>query len=449
MAHRTRAIGRGRDRSHAAWRVALAGLAAGLLTLPGTGVDAQLASASPAALGMADNYTAVARGFDAVAWNPAVLGLRGSRGRSFTLLPARGSTGLGPVPLSDIADYADVLVPAGVKQDWLARITADGGQTGTAGADLTWVALHLGNVALQASSSARATADIAPGIAELVLFGNVGADGQARALDLSGSQMFAHAFSTFAASVGVPVPLATARLAVGVTATYTIGHALAFGEQSTGFTSSNPLAVQLGFPLVHTAVDAGSPAGRAGSGFGLDAGLALEGARVTVAATVRNVLSSFAWDPAYLRYRPLTIVLDADTSASTTEDAPLSAAPAALRARVGTLGFDPVVSAGIAYRVSPRLLLAADVRAASTESPGTVSTRHAGAGLEFRPLPWLPLRAGAAAISLGDEASGTQIAGGLGIDLGRLNVAVSALRRSAGRLGDATTLMFSVISIGR
>jgi len=419
------------------------------VTLDTVAVRAQVASASSAALGMADNFTAVARGFDAVAWNPAALGLSGNRGSSFTLLTTRGSTGLGPVSLTDLADYSDALVPDGVKSDWLSRITADGGQNGTAGADMTWVSLQFGRLAVQASSSARAAADLAPGIAELVFFGNVGKDGQARALDLSGSDAFGHAYSTIAASIGMPLPLAMARLALGITGKYTIGHALVFGEQSTGFTSSNPLAVQLDFPLVHTDVEGDGYTGSVGSGLGLDVGLALESTRLTLVATVRNVISGFAWDAAALRYRPLSVVLDADTSATTTDDALLTDAPAAIRTRVTELGFEPVYAAGVAFRVSRQLLVAGDARTASPVGLSTGVTRHIGGGLEFRPVAWLPLRAGAAIISADEDAAGSHIAGGVGIDLGGVHLAASAMRRSAGRLGDATTVMVSLISVGR
>src|SRR5207253_3073963 len=78
--------------------------------------SAQLPSSSTRALGMGDNATASAVGFNAVAWNPALLGLPNNPKGSFTLLPLRGIAGLGPVKLADIADYSDKFVPASVRE---------------------------------------------------------------------------------------------------------------------------------------------------------------------------------------------------------------------------------------------------------------------------------------------------------------------------------------------
>src|SRR5919199_6728839 len=61
---------------------------------------AQLPSASAVALGSGDNYTALARGYNAVAWNPAGLAMPGNPGFSLTILPVRGSGGLRPPPPS-------------------------------------------------------------------------------------------------------------------------------------------------------------------------------------------------------------------------------------------------------------------------------------------------------------------------------------------------------------
>ena len=84
--------------------------------------SAQLPSASPAALGMGDNYTAVARGFGAVAWNPANLGLSGNPRFSMALLGMRGSSDLGPVTGSDVARYQGLQLPNDVRDAWMQRI---------------------------------------------------------------------------------------------------------------------------------------------------------------------------------------------------------------------------------------------------------------------------------------------------------------------------------------
>src|SRR5918911_5051906 len=71
---------------------------------------AQLPSASASSLGLGDNYTALANGYNAVAWNPARLAMPGSPHFSLALLPARLGGGLDPITLSDVADYSGVLL---------------------------------------------------------------------------------------------------------------------------------------------------------------------------------------------------------------------------------------------------------------------------------------------------------------------------------------------------
>jgi hypothetical protein len=136
-------------------------------------VSAQLATSSTASLGMGDNFTGVARGFSAIAWNPANLGLTGNPGSSFQFLTLRGIAGVDPVTLKDIKDYQGKVVPTEVKQSWLDQINTEGSQQGTSGFDGNWLSLQIGKLGFQASTSGRAVANISPGIARLLLFAAV------------------------------------------------------------------------------------------------------------------------------------------------------------------------------------------------------------------------------------------------------------------------------------
>jgi hypothetical protein len=415
-----------------------------LVLATATRAATQVTSASTAALGMGDNYTAAARGVDAVAWNPSVLGFQG--GPRFVTLAVRGSTGLGPVGLGDVSDWSGALVPDGVKRDWLGRISADGGQIGSGGGDVTWLGFRLGPLAVHASSAARAVADVSPGIAELVLFGNVGETGEANTLDLSGSDLNALAWSAVGASIGHAFGSEGRRIALGVTVKYVIGHALALGENSSGATTNDPIAVDVAFPLVHTNVDGWSVDN--GHGIGVDAGASLEFDDWTFSAVVHNLSNSFAWDPAMLRYRPLTVSLNQDTAMSSTDAVAFNAAPASVQQRIAALTFEPAFSAGVAYRYTPSIFLSADVRFTNPDAMLTGTAKHIGAGAELRPLMWLPIRLGGALISMGENADGWQAGGGLGLDFGAFSLNASALRRDAGRFGQSTVLMLGLFSGG-
>src|SRR5436309_12486313 len=90
--------------------------------------SAQLVSASAASLALGDNYTVLARGFNAVNWNPANLGQPGNPLFSFGFA-GRGTGGMDPISLGDLSQYSGVPVPNAVLNGWLARVRQQGGQS--------------------------------------------------------------------------------------------------------------------------------------------------------------------------------------------------------------------------------------------------------------------------------------------------------------------------------
>src|SRR4029079_15771232 len=96
---------------------------------------AQQLNTSAAAAGLGGNFSARARGYDAVAWNPANLGLPGNPRFSITILPVTASFTLDPITLADLKsvqdDKAPATVPRAPRQAWLDKVTAAGGETGT------------------------------------------------------------------------------------------------------------------------------------------------------------------------------------------------------------------------------------------------------------------------------------------------------------------------------
>jgi hypothetical protein len=395
---------------------------------------------------MAENYTAAARGVHAVAWNPSALGLSDNSRFSFTLLGVRGGSGFGPVALSDMSDWSNRVVPAEVRSDWLSRINAHGGQRGVGDVEATWAALQVGPFAVHVATSMHALSNLTPGIAELVMFGN-SANGTARDLDLGGSSLAVHAFSSIGASFGVPVPLGPTKLAVGATVKYTIGHMLAQGDDSRGAATSDPLAASLSFPLVQSDFD--SLSFDNGHGLGIDVGVSMRVGAWAFGAVVKNVVSGFKWNTDNLLYRPLVLSLTTDSAATHTEAQPFNSAPADVQARVDDLGFKPVLAAGAAYTASDQLLVTADFRHSDAEGLRAGPVSHAGAGVQFRALPVLPIRIGAALVSMGENDSGWQAGAGIGIVLGPWSVGLSALRRDTGLSGANTSFMATAFSIAR
>ena len=150
------------------------------LGIAARGVAAQQPNASAAAFGMAGNYTAAATGSDAVAWNPAMLGMN-SPAFSLSLLSLGGVTGLDPVKLKDITDFGGKVIPNATKESWLNKVGA-GTEQGTVDGGLSIVALSIGRIGFQVGLTGTAQVNLNQDAAEAILYGNAGRTGTAKNL---------------------------------------------------------------------------------------------------------------------------------------------------------------------------------------------------------------------------------------------------------------------------
>ena len=384
--------------------------------------SAQQPNASAAAFGMAGNYQAAASGYDAVAWNPAMLGTGGG-GFTLNLLSGGILTGLGPVKLTDITDFGGKTIPATTKEAWLNQI-GTGTETGGANAGFSLVALSIGPVAFQAGLSGTGDANLNQDAAEALLYGNAGRTGSAKDLSFKGSSMHGSSFATGAASVAIPLPLMLMgpldKISMGLTVKYVQGLAVARAQDAgSSVTASN---VAVAFPAIFTD---SSHVGNSGSGVGVDLGLAWNSGGTTVGATVRNVINSFKWSTTSLSSTPGTVTFDGTNSTNNFDSAPYASAPAAMRAAVEDEKFKPEIAAGIAHR-SGSYMLTADASARADGGIDIGPKTHIGVGAEYRALSMLSLRAGAAAIT-----DGAQAAAGLGLKLGPAEIGFGMSVRSA------------------
>ena len=416
-----------------------------------TAAAAQVANPAPQAVGVGGSYTALARGIAAPAWNPAGLGMPDGPRLSFAVLPLSFTAGLSPVSTGDLAEYQGELIPASARQEWLAAITEAGGETGTVDADVTFLALGFGPVALSASSTVRGRVNMAPDVAEVLFFGNAGLTGDPRDYSLQGSNFDVVGTTTFAASMGMPLSLALGPLpdqhfAVGATVKYTVGNFLVLGQESQSTISSDPIAVDIRFPIIHTPLPDDSAEDQTfgdvannGGGFSLDIGAAWQGGPFSAGVVVKNVVSTFEWDLDGLQYREGTATWNADTSSTSFDTASIANAPPELIDRIETLyGFSPTLAAGAAMQVTPFLEVTGELRHSLEENLNVGERSHVGVGAELTILPVLPIRAGVAAVS-----GGYQLSGGLGLRLGPVELAFSAAARQTD-LGDAARMAFGL-----
>ena len=416
---------------------------------------AQQTNPSAASVGLGDSYTAMARGLSAMRWNPAGLAMPGSSGFGISVLPVIGVAGLDPVSLSDIAEYDDTIIPNDVKQEWLDQIVEEGGQAGNGGAGVTYLALNVGRFGLQLGTSTVATANVAPGIARLLLFGN--ADGDS-AIDVTaeGSRMDFGVVSTAAFSYAQPLrlsfgPLPDQHFALGATVKYSIGHGLVSGFDAGSRASSDPLEVEVAFPTIMSHVSpcdtttgffssSCEPADtleddsewNKGAGFGLDLGAMWQGGIFSAAVSVQNLVNTFAWNEDDMWYSPGVAVFDADTIETDFDAIPLSEAPDDVRDRLDDLAFPPVFALAAAVDL-PMVTITGEVRHRTGESLTLETSTHVGVGAEFRPVGFLPIRAGVATVN-----GGFNMGAGIGLEFGIFNLNLAGSRRTSDLGTDVT-----------
>ena len=424
-------------------RVAVGALAVSMLSVTPGDVGAQLANASASTVALSGNNTASVTGFGAISVNPARLGLPGS-GFSLAIVPVQVRAGLGPVGLSDLADYEGVVVPVSTKEAWMTAIQNSEGQVASVGADVSVLALTIGSLGFQFSTVASANATIPTGVAEAILFGNAGRDpGDAADLDLTG--LGADGFAASTAALSYAFPAGSARL--GFTAKYIIGHGIALAKAQSGAVSSDPLRVTLTAPSVGPCDDeaAGSCTQdwNAGTGAGLDVGFMMDLPSLTIGASIENIVNTFEWDVSRLSYRPGSVLFEQGTSESSFEETSYSSAPSTLKAQVGDYTFKPTLRLGAAIELPMDLTVSGDIhRRLSDDGIALTPKSHVGVGAEFRGLRILHLRAGGAVIT-----GGTQFSGGASLVLGPVNISIAGATRNGDEIAETAFGQFT-LSIG-
>ena len=408
-------------------------------------LDAQLVSASAASLALGDNYTALARGYNAVAWNPAGLGMPDNPFMSFGLA-GRGAAGTDPISLSDLSMYSGVKVPSAVLASWLSRVQAQGGQKLDAEGAGSF-ALSLGSFGFHLSTNAYERGKLSPDAVEVLLYGNTGATGTPRNMNLKGSRTEAAVTTTAAVSFGQGLDFGLGHLALGATAKYIVGNALLLGEDAGSQLDANPLALNVQFPIIQsdTALN-GMP--QRGHGVGLDVGAAWTFGPFAAGATIQNLLNTFQWDVRQMYFRPGGAIFNTSGARQTNFDAiAVSAIPDSLHARasaliaeVDAMRFTPSLNVGASMKVLPFLTAMADVRQNLGDGMRVGERTHVGAGAELRLIPFLPLRAGLSLISGGYVASA---GAGLEVAFFHLNAGVAARKTEYGQFpSGALTVSF-------
>ena len=230
-------------------------------------------------------------------------------------------------------------------------------------------------------------------------------------------------------------------LSIGFTIKQSWGNALVLAVDDGSNLVGDPTSITLEFPMIYPAEDAGSFG--AGSGIGLDVGVAWNRGPWMAGATVKNLVHSFSWDLSAMVWRQGTVYADSEATYSILDEEPGNLAPPALRDRVDGLTFKPSLTLAGAYSGFENLSLTGEFRQRIGDGLIVEPKTHLGMGLEFKPSPSLPLRAGVAYVT-----DGFQAGGGLGLILGPVNLDFAALFRS-GEVADGLAAAFGISFRGK
>ena len=405
-------------------RLILAGAAA--VAIASVVAGAQLVSASAASVGLAGNFTALARNFNAVNWNPANLGMPGNSKFSLAILPAQGTLATGPITPKMLKDFDGRLIDSATKVLWLNSVASRGGQSVAEDGGLTFVAGNLGRIGFQLSTGVFSSGKLSPSTMEILLFGNAGFTGSPKDYTLSGSTIDASVITTAAVSIGQSIalklgPLPQQTFALGVTGKYIIGNVLLTGIENGGALTSNPVAVRVNFPMVMSDTSSLNN----GAGVGLDVGAAWQVGRLRAGASVKNIVNTFAWDASKFSYRPARAIFTKDSSTGNWDQQPLANAPQALRDRITQLNLKPALAVGAAFSPLGILTITGDLRQQLGDGLVLGPKTQTGVGAELRLIPFLPIRAGLAHVT-----GGTRFGGGVGLELGLINIQVAGSHAS-------------------
>ena len=447
-------------------RVAGAAMLVPLATAPTA--RAQQLNTSAAAAGLGGNFMARARGYDAVAWNPANLGLPGNPRWSLTLLPVAASFTLDPITLGDINDATSYkvpdVVPRATRQAWLDKVKAAGGEKGTPSGGAN-VALSIGPFAAQLGITAFGAIDLNPDAVEALLFGNVPASGSGtdgsnvRTLNFKNSKLNAGAATTQAISYGRAFgdqKPGSGTLAFGATLKLVEGAFVSVGQDAGSTIDANGGTIS--FPIVQTRsfqdckddqgqIKAGctpmtGPGGFSGSGFGADIGVSWLRDKLGLSAAIQNVFNTFSWSEASMSYTPGSGQFGPNGDSTNFDQQPFANAPAALKSALENYKLKPTIAVGLGYDWRKDVTVSADARQQMGGDQSIVigPKTSVGAGVEYRGIPALSLRAGADYIT-----GGTAIAFGAGLRIRRYELGAAMAFQQGDNKG--TSLLVNLFSL--
>jgi len=385
-------------------------LVAGLLLAASmTGVAFGWGESNPRAIGMGGAYTALARDLEAPYWNPANLGL--SEHRSFTINLFDVGLGLrnNSFSLADYNKYNGKFLTDEDKDDIINSIPADG-LTLDVLAEASALNFSVGNFAATYKGYAASNVNFDRDPLELLLYGNA----VTREVSLANTFSEGYGIGDAALSYGRAIDSwEGGEFAVGGSAHYLRGIAYQkIIESEGGVVTTDTGFVGSGSMTMRTALG--------GSGLAFDMGLSVRFDESWYFSAVwQNAYSKLVWnaDPEEMYFtfdmQPVTVEAASD---STISDSLVTSSDTTYSVDSFSSDLPSMVKLGLA-RQYRKLTWSLEWSQALATRPGQGINPRMAAGVEYRPLKYLPLRAG---MALGGNR-GSIYSFGLGLHLGPFN----------------------------
>lgn len=426
---------------------------AGLVALPAL-LSAQSGQSSARAIGMSRSLTAAARGYEAIAWNPALLGAPGRPKFSINIAQVGIATRSNALSATQIwSYYGQDSLSVDDRNEILDKVRATDDSTFGVGAlaDVMALGVTVGNFGIALTGTAAdASVNVSDDVVELILFGNTARRAPFDRYDAEGSRASGVSAATLAVSWGQGFQMPVGHLAVGITAKLRRGIMAARAAALNSYVQNAPdFEARAGYHALYFDPDRSV---NNGTGFGVDFGASYDFVSgLRVAAAVENLVSSMSWKDENLRYIREEYLLEQSADGFSYQDVTIADIDAAYDSldttqralRDSVLGRDPFATK---LRLGAQLsagsvLLAGDAEFELTDGivPGASSRASVGAEL---PITVLILRGGVAT-----DFAGLGFSAGLGFKLGpvRLDVA-GALTPGGERKGLALATGLSIMN---
>lgn len=406
------------------------GLGVAFLAALAADARAQSAASSARSLSLAGSYAARARGYEALFWNPANLGLPDGPSWSVGVLGINGNIANNALSYGQLTGLYGEFLTVQKKSELLAEIRENNPDRmfeTSLGLDAEFLSVSLWRFALGATATAAWVFEVTPDAVELLLFGNVGEDGNGKDFTLEGSDALGWVASSVFLSYAHPFTIPSldylgVEFSAGVTARYILGHSLGDLRDRASRITTNPLRVNFDAELLR------STDPLSGQGWAIDLGAAAQRGALTGSIAVQNLLRNLSWDVETFELTLLSSQADFDSASSSDTTLTFAELTPDDQQRISDFlkqaDFPTRLRLSGLYELENGVRISGDYEEVIGGMLRTGWPRSLSVGVEFRPISVLPLRAG-----LATSFNQAAYSGGLGIYAQLVHVDFAVARR--------------------